>query len=36
MPGIAVVLIGFVLGILTMTVVSMYKWVLKDHNNKIR
>jgi len=28
MPAIAMVLIGFVAGLFTMTIVSLYKWVL--------
>jgi len=28
MPAIAIVLIGFVAGLFTMAIVSLYKWVL--------
>jgi len=33
MSGAVVVLIGFGLGILTMTVVSLYKWVFNIWNS---
>jgi len=33
MSSLVVVLIGFVAGLLTMTVVSLYKWVLNIWNN---
>ncbi len=33
MPAIVVVLIGFVAGLLTMTVVSLYKWVFNIWNS---
>ena len=33
MPAMVVVLIGFGAGMLTMTVVNLYKWVLKTCNN---
>jgi len=33
MPAIVMVLIGFVAGLLTMTVVSLYKWVINFWNS---
>jgi hypothetical protein len=33
MSSLVVVLVGFVAGLLTMTVVSLYKWVLNIWNN---
>jgi hypothetical protein len=33
MPSLVVVMIGFVVGLLTMTIVSLYKWVLNIWNN---
>jgi hypothetical protein len=33
MPPMVMVLVGFGAGILTMTVVSLYKWVLEFWNN---
>ncbi len=33
MSTLVVVLIGFVAGLLTMTVVSLYKWVFNIWNN---
>lgn len=33
MPAIVVVLIGFVAGLLTMTIVSLYKWVMNIWNS---
>ena len=33
MPAIVVVIIGFGAGLLTMTVVSLYKWVLQVLSN---
>lgn len=33
MPAIVVVLIGFVAGMLTMTVVNLYKWVFNIWNS---
>jgi len=35
MPPIVVVLIGFGAGMLTMTVVSLYKWVLEMWNGGV-
>lgn len=35
MPAIVVVLIGFGAGMLTMTVVSLYKWVLEMWNGGV-
>jgi len=32
MPGIAMILIGFVVGLFTMTIVSFYKWFLEIWN----
>ncbi len=34
MPGVVIILIGFVMGIMTMTIISLYKWVLKYWNNE--
>ena len=33
MPAIAMVLIGFVAGLFTMTIVSIYKWVIEFFNS---
>jgi len=33
MPSLVVVLIGFVAGLLTMTVVSLYKYIVNIWNN---
>jgi hypothetical protein len=30
MPAIAIVIIGFVAGLLTMTIVNFYKWFFKN------
>jgi hypothetical protein len=35
MPGIVMVLIGFVAGILAMTVLSLYKWFFNIWNGGI-
>jgi hypothetical protein len=35
MSSVVVVMIGFVVGLLTMTVVSLYKWVLNIWNNDL-
>jgi hypothetical protein len=35
MSSLVVVMIGFVVGLLTMTVVSLYKWVLNIWNNDL-
>jgi len=35
MPGMVMVLIGFIAGMLTMTIVSLYKWVLEMWNGGI-
>ena len=35
MPSIVMVLIGFGAGMLTMTVMSMYKWVLEYMNSGV-
>jgi hypothetical protein len=35
MPAIAMVLIGFGAGLLTMTVVSFYKWLFNMYNGGI-
>jgi len=32
MPGMAMILIGFVAGLFTMTIVSFYKWFLEIWN----
>ena len=32
MPGMAIILIGFVAGLFTMTIVSFYKWFLEIWN----
>jgi hypothetical protein len=33
MPGITIIILGFVAGMLTMTIISFYKWFLKIWNN---
>ena len=33
MQGAVIILIGFVMGIMTMTVISLYKWALDYWNN---
>jgi len=32
MPGMAMILIGFVAGLFTMTIASFYKWFLETWN----
>jgi hypothetical protein len=34
MPAIAMVLIGFLAGLLTMTIVNLYRWVLELFMNE--
>jgi len=33
MPGITIILLGFVTGMLTMTIISFYKWFIQNWNN---
>ena len=33
LAGITIIIMGFVAGMLTMTIISFYKWVLKNWNN---
>ena len=35
MPAIAIILMGFVAGLLTMTIVNLYKHVLKIMNGEL-
>lgn len=33
MPAIAIIIAGFVLGLFTMTIISLYKWFLETWNS---
>jgi uncharacterized membrane protein YqhA len=33
MPGVTIILLGFVAGMLTMTIISFYKWFIHNWNN---
>jgi hypothetical protein len=35
MTSVGVVIVGFVAGLFTMSIVSFYKWFLKYWNNKL-